>query len=337
MADYGWGPYVSVAERRRKAERAMEQQRRKGLAVAPVIIKGRAIAATFWGKAWCENLERYSDYANRLPRGRTYVRNGSVIDLRIAPGLVEAQVSGSSIYQVRVTVRPVPDAQWQGLCRDCGGAVASLVELLQGRFNQGVMERLCRQGAGLFPAPREIHFSCSCPDGAYMCKHVAAVLYGIGARFDAEPELLFLLRGVEGRELLAHAAAGAAVGVLQPATDRILQEDDLAALFGLDLAAAPEAGAALTPPGKKEKPKVGPAKAATAKPGKPKASPAKVAAAKPGKPKASPAKVAAVKPGKPKASPAKAAAAKPEAVHKAKPRAKPGNKAPGRVKRGVLS
>jgi uncharacterized Zn finger protein len=236
MSDYGWAPYVPVAERRRKAERAMEKQRKKGQPVAPVIITGRTIAATFWGKAWCENLEHYSDFANRLPRGRTYVRNGSVIDLQIAPGVVNAQVSGSHLYRVRVTVKQVPGAHWKALCLDCGGAVASLVELLQGRFSKGVMERLCRQGAGLFPAPREIEFTCSCPDGAYMCKHVAAVLYGIGARLDGSPELLFTLRGVEGRELLAHAAAGVVVAVPETASHRVLEEEDLSALFGLDLA-----------------------------------------------------------------------------------------------------
>lgn len=236
MSDYGWAPYVPVAERRRKAERAMEKQRKKGQPVAPVVITGRTIAATFWGKAWCENLEHYSDFANRLPRGRTYVRNGSVIDLQIAPGVVNAQVSGSHLYRVRVTVKQVPGAHWKALCQDCGGAVASLVELLQGRFSKGVMERLCRQGAGLFPAPREIEFACSCPDGAYMCKHVAAVLYGIGARLDGSPELLFTLRGVEGRELLAHAAAGVVVAVPEAASHRVLEEDDLSALFGLDLA-----------------------------------------------------------------------------------------------------
>ena len=242
MSGYGWAPYVPVAERRRKAERAMEKQRKKGQQVSPVIITGRAIAATFWGKAWCENLEHYSDYANRLPRGRTYVRNGSVIDLQIEPGKVQAQVSGSHIYSVKVIVKPVPGAHWKALCQECGGAVASLVELLQGRFSKGVMERLCRQGAGLFPAPKEIQFSCSCPDGAYMCKHVAAVLYGIGARFDTAPELLFTLRGVEGRDLLAHAAAGVVVAVPEAAAHKVLAEDDLSALFGLDLA-APQAPA----------------------------------------------------------------------------------------------
>ena len=176
--------------------------------MSPVVIEGRTIAATFWGKAWCDNLERYSDYANRLPRGRTYVRNGSVVDLQIAPGEVNALVSGSEIYQVAVKVSAVPKARWTSICTDCAGAIDSLVELLQGRFSKGVMERICRQKTGLFPAPAEIEFSCSCPDWASMCKHVAAVLYGIGARLDEQPELLFKLRKVDEKDLIAKAGKG---------------------------------------------------------------------------------------------------------------------------------
>ncbi len=178
---WGWRPYVSVAQRQAQAMRKIAQLKKKGRVVSPVEIEGRGIATTFWGKAWCENLERYGDYANRLPRGRTYVRNGSVIDLQIAFGEVKALVSGSSIYKVAVKITPVSKARWKSICKDCAGAIDSLVELLQGRFSKGVMERICRENNGLFPSPKDIQFSCSCPDWAYMCKHVAAVLYGIGA------------------------------------------------------------------------------------------------------------------------------------------------------------
>src|SRR5512136_2071193 len=204
---YEWKPYVPVAERRRKAEREMQKLRKAGHPVSPVVLEGRTIARTFWGKAWCDNLERYSDFSMRLPRGRTYVRNGSVLDLQIAPGEVKALVSGSAIYKVAVKVAAVPKARWTSICTDCGGAIDSLVELLQGRFSKGVMERICRQTTGLFPAPAEIQFSCSCPDWASMCKHVAAVLYGIGARLDGQPECLFTLRKVEGRDLIARAGS----------------------------------------------------------------------------------------------------------------------------------
>jgi uncharacterized Zn finger protein len=240
MYDYGWRPYVYAAERRRKAEREMQKLRKRGHPVLPVAIAGRAIARTFWGKAWCDNLERYSDFSNRLPRGRTYVRNGSVLDLQIAPGEVKALVSGSAIYKVAVKVAAVPKAQWTSICTDCAGAIDSLVELLQGRFSKGVMERICQQTTGLFPAPTEIEFSCSCPDWASMCKHVAAVLYGIGARLDGQPECLFKLRKVDEKDLIARAGSGLPLSRKGPAEGRVLAAEGLSELFGLEMAATEE-------------------------------------------------------------------------------------------------
>ena len=209
MAWYGEFPrYVSVAERRKKAQRETEKRAKKGQKLAPVAILGPRIAKTFWGKAWCDNLERYSDYANRLPRGRTYVRNGSVIDLHVGAGRISAQVMGSDLYRIQVSVTELPPARWRALAKACTGSIDSLVELLQGRFSQHVMQRICATGIGLFPSPKEIKFSCSCPDWAAMCKHVAAVLYGVGARLDSQPELLFTLRKVDATDLVARAGDG---------------------------------------------------------------------------------------------------------------------------------
>src|SRR5258705_4668095 len=176
MSWYEWREYVPVAERRRQAQLKLKKLKKKGQPVAPVTIEGRAIAKSFWGKSWCTNLERYSDYENRLPRGRTYVRNGSVVDLQIAKSMVSALVSGSNFYTVTITIAPVTEQRWKGICRDCAGTIDSLVELLQGRLSKGVMDRVCREGDGLFPSPQEIKLSCSCPDWADMCKHVASVL-----------------------------------------------------------------------------------------------------------------------------------------------------------------
>src|SRR5215472_4331086 len=234
--ELGWRPYVSVAERRRQAEFEMTKLRKKGYPVSPVVIEGRSIVKTFWGKAWCDNLERYSDYASRLPRGRAYVRNGSVVDLQIAPGEVKALVSGSELYQVMVKVTPVPKARWRSICQDCAGAIDSLVELLQGRFSKGVMERMCRQRTGLFPTPDKIELSCSCPDWASMCKHVAAVLYGIGTRLDQQPELLFRLHKVDKKELIANAGKGLPLGGKVVAPEKTLGHEDLSAIFGLEMA-----------------------------------------------------------------------------------------------------
>lgn len=255
--DGGWPPYVPVAERRKQAERAVAKLRKTGRIVSPVLIEGRKIAETFWGKAWCDNLESYQDYANRLARGRTYVRNGSVIDLRIAPLEVTALVSGSAVYTVKIGIKAMPPDGWRALCRDCAGGIDSLVELLQGRFSKAVMERLCRQGTGLFPRPSDIRFSCSCPDGASMCKHVAAVLYGVGSRLDRQPELLFELRAVDQRDLVAGLDSAVPLAKTAPAAERILADDDVAALFGLDMAAddapPPVAAPVMKPATKKAK------------------------------------------------------------------------------------
>jgi len=240
---YDWRRYVPVALRRDHAARELAKLTKRGRASAPVVVEGRAIAQTFWGKAWCDNLERYSDFANRLPRGRTYVRNGSVIHLEIAPGAVTALVSGSDIYTVTVKVTPVPKARWRTICHDCTGAIDSLVELLQGRFSHGVMERLCRQQTGLFPSPAEIDFDCSCPDWASMCKHVAAVLYGVGARLDQKPELLFALRRADESELITRAGTAMPAAAKPPARGRILDEAMLSDIFGIELAQIPEPSA----------------------------------------------------------------------------------------------
>ena len=231
----GWAPYVPVAARRRKAEREMEKLRKKGAVLSPVKIEGRQIARTFWGKAWCNNLESYRDYENRLPRGRTYVRNGSVVDLQIAPREITAIVSGSKIYKVKVSIGDVGPARWKALCADCSGGIDSLVELLQGRFSKGVMERLCRQDTGLFPRSSEIRFTCSCSDHALMCKHIAAVLYGVGARLDERPELLFRLRAVNETELLSDLGSALPDTRMKRDTAQTLVHNDLAALFGLDM------------------------------------------------------------------------------------------------------
>jgi len=247
---YDWPPYVRASEKRRRAVREVAKLQKKGQVLSPISIEGRTIARTFWGKAWCDNLERYSDHENRLPRGRTYVRNGSVLDLKIGPAEVAALVSGSALYRVAVKVRPVPKARWKAISADCAGGIDSLVELLRGRFSDAVMERLCQEKTGLFPSPAEMEFDCSCPDWAVMCKHVAAVLYGVGARLDREPELLFRLREVDEKDLIARAGSATPLSRKRPAADRVLAADGLSELFGLEMADAPPAA---PPPAKRSR------------------------------------------------------------------------------------
>jgi uncharacterized Zn finger protein len=234
---YGWRPYVPVHKRRAQAasyaERIAKKEKRT---LTPIRIEGRAIARSFWGQAWCDHLERYCDFANRLPRGRTYVRNGSVIDLQIERGRVKALVSGSDIYHITVKIKTLAPTAWKRIQRDCASSIHSLIDLLQGRFDQGVMQRLTQPTGGLFPQPGEIDMECSCPDWAGMCKHVAAVLYGVGARLDATPELLFTLRNVDHLELVTRAIAAENLErSLAADADSSLAGSNLAEMFGIEL------------------------------------------------------------------------------------------------------
>ncbi len=228
-----WQKYVPVATRRAQARKQMDKLRKKGKDIQPVEIEGRAIARSFWGKGWCQHLESFSDFSNRLPRGRTYVRNGSVCHLEVQPGLIEAYVSGSSLYKVTIQIKKQKAASWKSIKDKCAGQIGSMLELLQGKLSKQVMAIVADREEGLFPKPREITLGCSCPDGARMCKHVAAVLYGVGNRLDDSPQLLFLLRGVDAEELIASEMAlpdtAAAVG------GDALMDDQLSDIFGVDV------------------------------------------------------------------------------------------------------
>lgn len=232
---YEFAPYVPVAERKEQAAAKLKQLEKKGVVLQPVTLQGRKIASTFWGKAWCDNLESYMDFANRLPRGRSYVRNGSVLHLEIKHGTIEAKVAGSSLYTVEIQISPAAVAQWNQLCKQCVGQIGSLLELLSGNLSDRVMTVMTGKEFGLFPAPKEIELACSCPDSATMCKHVAAVMYGIGARLDQEPDLLFLLRGVDKAQLISHAVEADITTSAAQADAAPLSDGDLADVFGIDL------------------------------------------------------------------------------------------------------
>jgi uncharacterized Zn finger protein len=226
-------PYVTAAAKRQKALRAAKGLAKRGEKLSPVTLAGRRIASSFWGKAWCDNLESYRDFEYRLPRGRTYVRNGSVLDLRIEAGQVTARVSGSSLYTVQVKIKSLAQAHWARVRSQCAGQVGSLIELLQGKLSERVMGIVTHRAEGLFPKPAEIAMSCSCPDIATMCKHVAAALYGVGARLDAQPELLFTLRKVNHEELIAQAA-DMEIARAKPA-GKTIADEALADVFGIEI------------------------------------------------------------------------------------------------------
>jgi len=255
----GWAPYVSVAERRAKAAKELSKMKKNGMNVQPVEINGRKIADSFWGKGWCDHMESFSDYTNRLPRGRTYVRNGSVCHLDIQAGRIEAIVSGSELYNVAITIAPLAKTKWERVKSACTGRIGSLIDLLRGKLAGGVMEVVVHRQDGLFPLPGEIKFKCDCPDSAYMCKHIAAVLYGVAARLDDAPEKLFLLRGVNHEELVdVSAAVRDAAGATT--SRRRIAATGLADVFGVEMA---DAGTSVTPkeadrkPAKATKPATG--------------------------------------------------------------------------------
>ncbi len=236
MSWWSYKPYVSVAARRAKAKRKLTELAKQGHKATPVELVGREIASSFWGKAWCDHLESFSDYSNRLPRGRTYVRNGSVVDLKIQPGQVVAMVSGSELYKIRIRITPLAPRIWKNVQSQCTGRIGSLVELLQGRLSRDVMQVVTNRDGGLFPKPQEISMECSCPDWAGMCKHLAATLYGVGARLDCQPELLFVMRKVDHRELIAKVGdiAGVAKSAARGKRTTIAAES-VAEVFGIEL------------------------------------------------------------------------------------------------------
>lgn len=233
MYGWGWKPYVSVAQKRKQAEKSAAKLAKSGVKVFPVRPEGRTIAKTFWGKAWCDHLESLSDFENRLPRGRTYIRNGSVIHLSIDDGKIEALVQGSELYKIQIDIKTVSEKKWHAILKNCSGQVGSMIELLQGKLSGSVMQTITDQHEGLFPLAKEISLKCSCPDWAGMCKHIAAVLYGVGTRLDDEPELLFKLRKVDHTELINKVSLH--VPPQRGAKSKVIQDQDLSNLFGIEI------------------------------------------------------------------------------------------------------
>jgi uncharacterized Zn finger protein len=315
----GWAPYVPVAKRRAQAakELAKLDKSSKGKARSPVHIATRKMAVTFWGEAWCDNLENYSDYSNRLPRGRSYARNGSILDLQIEKGCVTAMVSGSSLYSIKIEISTIPANLWKNIKSECAKSIHSIMDLLRGKLSDSVMKCLTAPKVGMFPQPKEIKMRCSCPDSAGLCKHLAAVMYGIGNRLDTVPELLFTLRGVDKSELVSEAVSSSQLSDSLTSNTKsknknaVIANDDLSSLFGIDLVeATPKADSTA---------KKKPAKKKVVTNAKAKATPpTKVAKKKPASQKPVP-----KKPASKKASVVRTAKAKQDAQQKSKKKIKP--------------
>ncbi len=247
MSYWKFAPYVTVAEKRARAEKKIRQLKKKKPDLAPVVIEGRSLAKTWWGKSWNTNLERYADYSNRIERGRSYVRHLAVLDLRVNTGSVAALVQGSRSkpYSVEIKIEGFKKTNWKKITTACADKLGSLQDLLAGRFPKDLSHLFMQKGRGLFPSPREIQFSCSCPDWAYMCKHVAAVLYGIGVRLDEDPSLFFVLRQINMDDLIAKAIKDTTEKYIQKAQESdhpMVAEADLSSVFGLDMDVTPDFG-----------------------------------------------------------------------------------------------
>lgn len=239
MGRFGDYPeYVPVSVKKEKAQRQIEKLRKKNPNLAPIVIEGRTIARTWWGKAWNQNLELYADYSNRLARGRSYIRSGAVLDLQIDTGSVTALVQGSrrTPYTVQVQIDSLLDQQLEDIAKLCDQKITDLEQLLAGKFPKELEELFTLKGRGLFPTNAEIDFSCTCPDWASMCKHVTAVLYGIGARFDEDPSLFFTLRNIDFQLLLKKTIDQKMESMLKnvdKTTSRVLEDPDIFGLFGI--------------------------------------------------------------------------------------------------------
>lgn len=234
----GFPKHVTVAEKKVKAAQSLAKLKAKNTDAEPVHIEGRILAKSWWGKAWNLNLESYADYRNRIERGKAYVRNNSVLDLKITKGKIKAIVQGSKVrpYTVEILINPLDSKHWEQVISLCNHRIDSLEQLIEGKFPRELESLFTERKYGMFPSPDEIHFDCSCPDWAMMCKHVAAVLYGVGARLDSDPMLFFKLRDVDGHALIRKTIERKLEGLLKNAgkkSNRVIADEEIDELFGL--------------------------------------------------------------------------------------------------------
>jgi len=245
MRSWGFPKYVTVAEKKEEALKKLEKLKKKNPDIKPVVLQGKALARNWWGKSWNKNLERYADYENRIGRGRSYVRHGAVLDLQINREKISAQVAGSAArpYKVEISIEPITQKRWKEILRQCEGQLQSLQDLLAGKFPESLADIFFSRDTGLFPDPKAIKLDCNCPDWATMCKHVAAALYGVGARLDEDPSLFFTLRGVDTSELIAKAVEDSAEKLVTKAgkkSGNVLDDANLSDLFGIEMDDVPD-------------------------------------------------------------------------------------------------
>ncbi|KJJ83858.1 zinc finger SWIM domain-containing protein [Candidatus Omnitrophus magneticus] len=240
MGWYGFPRYVTLSEKLAKAERSLKQLKKKDPSITPLIVTGTKIVKTWWGKSWIENLKNYADYSNRLGRGRSYIKNGFILDFKIKEGEITSLVQGTrrEPYEIRIKIEPLDNKTWDEIKKHCEGKIESLTELIEGEFPKDLAEIFTRKGQGLFPSPKEIKFGCSCLDWADMCKHVAASLYGVGVKLDTDPKLFFTLRKVEMNDLITEALQNKSKNMLKKAnkkTSRVIDDSAASKIFDINI------------------------------------------------------------------------------------------------------
>lgn len=234
--DWGYHTYIPVGVRVKKTQRLIEKLKQKDPSISPIVIEGKKIAKTFWGISWNKNLESYADFHNRIARGSAYLKNGMVVDLKILEGRVKSLVNGTDLYEVQIDINKLSNESWNNITKNCSHKIENIERLASGVFPEELKEIFLKKGDGLFPSPKEIKMSCTCPDWAVMCKHVAATLYGVGAKLDADPLIFFKLRGVDFSELLTKSIEEKMESMLKNSnkkTNRIIENKDISELFGI--------------------------------------------------------------------------------------------------------
>jgi uncharacterized Zn finger protein len=187
---WGWGWYPK-AKPRRPANGIKAQSKKFG--------------QTWWASKWLDALERLVDSA-RLGRGRSYARSGQVLNIDITPGRVESRVQGSrpAPYKVQIEINPLSNKEWDKVADAMASQALFAAKLLSGEMPQDIEVAFKQVGVNLFPASRgDLETECSCPDWSNPCKHIAAVYYLLGEQFDADPFLIFRLRGKSKDDIMA--------------------------------------------------------------------------------------------------------------------------------------
>jgi uncharacterized Zn finger protein len=211
-----------------------------GASMSRYIVKllSRTISYEWWGQQWCQNIAAYADYSNRLERGRAYIRKGAVKEISIEYGHVSAMVEGTAPqdYKVDISINQVSDDLSEKLLRQ----IKDINDLKNGKVPENY-KNLFTVDNGIFPKANEIKFTCSCPDIACMCKHVAAVLYAIGSILDQEPLLIFQLRGIDVEAYIDKQIFNATNEILidinnHADDERVINDAMLADLFGIEIA-----------------------------------------------------------------------------------------------------